>query len=362
MKKWLKLMILSLLAVCCVPGTCAQGGEKTPLVFENKKEIPLWENAADMPYYDEEAYEKNIGTITPYLTGEDGGCVIVCPGGGYGNVATKKEGIAPAEALNKQGINAFVLKYRIIPYHYEAMLSDVLRAVRFVRYYAEDFGINPDKIAVMGFSAGGHLAAMSMEHAEDQLEGKKDEIDQVSARPDFGILCYPVITMSGEYALEVCQENFFGEEKMHDETLQKAYSAELGVTEDMPPCFIWHCKPDHTVPYQNSQLFAEAMEEAGAECQLHLYESGDHGVVLAEDNEEVKSWFTDCVNWLKDGGIMEKESVKPQETQNTQKTEGQTEKKASHKDFPVAAVVVILVVIAGAAAGFFTARAKKKQS
>ncbi len=280
--------------------------DKTPLEYKNGTAIPLWENKEDMPYYDSEASDKNTASITPYIAEDNanGGCVIICPGGGYSSLATKKEGTVPAEAFNEQGISAFVLQYRIAPYDYQAMLADVCRAVRFVRYYAEDFGIAPDKVAIMGFSAGGHLASMNLEHAGEDTQAV-DEMDQLNARAGYGILCYPVISLSEEYGHEMSTANFLGEENADDQDMAEKYSAELGVTEDMPPCFIWHCKGDTFVPYENSQMFADAMKDAGAECELHLYEGGEHGLGIAagDDAGEAKEWFGKCVEWLQGKGF-----------------------------------------------------------
>lgn len=269
-----------------------------PLVFENRQRLPLWETAADMPFYSSEVHESNTASITPYIVenNESKSCVIICPGGGYTSLATKKEGIPVAEAWNAQGVSAFVLQYRITPYHYEAMLADVCRAVRYVRYYAEDFGVDPDKIVIMGFSAGGHLAAMNLEHAAEDTQNT-DAIDKMDARANAGVLCYPVISLQDEYGHAASRDNFLGD-AASDETLVKKYSAEEGVDESMPPVFIWHCKGDTIVPYENSQIFADAMEEAGVQCELHLYDGGEHGLALSE-GESAEGWFDLCVDWMK---------------------------------------------------------------
>lgn len=277
--------------------------EEEKIVFEytNKEAISLWEKEEDMPYYDASVTGQSV-TLTPYvLEGTtDAGCVIICPGGGYQHLATEKEGTAPALAFNENGIAAFVLEYRVKPYTYKAILSDVFRAIRFVRYHAEEFGIDPDKIAIMGSSAGGHLATMSLEHY-DEDEQNLDAIDKVSAKPDYGILCYPVMSLQQPYAHKGSRDNFLGDEASNEEMLKK-YSGDLGVTKDTPPCFIWHCEPDRSVPYQNSQLFVDAMNAAGVECEFHLYKIGAHGLGLASEVKEVNAWFGNCVTWLKKQG------------------------------------------------------------
>lgn len=279
---------------------------KKPLEYENGNALSLWDTPEEIPWFDESISEKNRPSITPYIAenNESGGCVIICPGGGYASLADEKEGSVPAEALNEQGISAFVLRYRTTPYNYQAMLSDICRAVRFVRYYAEEFGIEPDKVALMGFSAGGHLVSMNLEHAGED-DSNTDDIDKLNGRASYGILCYPVISLIEPYAHEMSAENFLGTENADDQTMAEKYSAQLGVTENMPPCFVWHCKTDTFVDYENSQMFADAMEEAGVECELHLYEDGEHGLGIAakDDAGEARQWFGQCIGWLQKHGF-----------------------------------------------------------
>lgn len=276
--------------------------------YENGTPIALWASEEDVPFYDSSIAEQKISTITPYIAEENknGGCVIICPGGGYQKVGIEAEGEEPAAALNEQGISAFILDYRVAPYTYEAMLSDVMRAMRYVRYHAEVFGIDPDKIAIMGFSAGGHLSAMALEHYDEDTQSL-DRIDKVSARPDYGILCYPVLSFEDAYVHADSRERFLGTENLTNTELLNKYSAEKNVTADTPPCFVWHCMGDKGVPYENSQLFADAMKEAGVECELHIYREGAHGIVLAtaykERGLEVGSWFDSCISWLRGKGF-----------------------------------------------------------
>lgn len=286
--------------------TTAETDNREPLEYENEKPIDLWSSLEDMPYYEKENPGQKISTITPFIAEEGAGkgCVIICPGGGYTSVATKKEGTEPAQAFNEQGISAFVLDYRVAPYHYQAFLSDVCRAVRYVRYYAEDFGINPDRIAIMGFSAGGHLAAMNLKHAKED-EQQLDAIDQVNAQADYGILCYPVITLEGKFAHEGSKENFLGKENMDNQELAKKYSAQNNIDGEMSPCFVWHCKGDEAVPFANSQAFANMMKKAGVNCELHLYENGAHGIGMAKEYEGAKEWFSQCLAWLTENHFMD---------------------------------------------------------
>ncbi len=264
--------------------------------------LDLWSKREDVPYLDLTNEHSAIPKIIPYIAehNTNGGCIIICPGGGYVQLAMDKEGKIPAAALNEQNITAFVLPYRI-NHTYESLLSDIFRAIRYVRTNAAEFGIDPDKIGVMGFSAGGHLASMSLEHyQEDQQHA--DDIDQASAKPNLGILCYPVLSLKDGKTHELTRKTFLGKEHEHNEELIKKYSAEEGVTKDTPPVFVWHCEPDTAVPVANSTDFAKAMEKQGADCELHIYKTGSHGLGLAADNEEVKEWFPNCIKWLKSYG------------------------------------------------------------
>jgi len=294
--KRLSIIFITVLLVLFVFSGCNSGGK---LEYENQKKINLWENEEDIPYLDS-SVDQPLTNITPYIAeeNEDGKAVIIIPGGGYAIHADMETEIEIANELNSNNISAFILDYRIAPYDKDAIMSDGFRAVRFVRYYAESFGIDPEKIAVLGMSAGGHLAIMTMEHFDDELEVCGDKIDKVSARPNAGILCYPVGSFKEGLTHEKSRANFLGEANQYDEAMQDMYSAELGVTEDTPPAFIWHTKKDKAVPYESSELLAKAFEEQGIECEFQLYPYGSHGLGLAKGIEEVEEWFGDCMEWL----------------------------------------------------------------
>lgn len=295
MKKRL-LMFVLLLSVACVFTACSREKE---LTWENHEKIYLWEDEENVPYFDE-SIDQDMASITPYVVddNEDGRAVIIIPGGGYAVRSDMETEIEIAEELNENNISAFLLDYRIAPYDRHGIMTDGLRAIRFVRYYAESFGIDADKVTVMGLSAGGHLATMTMEHFDEELDVSGDKIDEVSARPDAGILCYPVGSFKDDLTHEKSRMNFLGEENQGDEDMRNEYSAENGVTEDTPPVFIWHTMNDQAVPYESSELLAEAFEEQGIECELHLYKYGSHGLGLAKGIEDVEGWFEDCLDWL----------------------------------------------------------------
>ncbi|WP_373230078.1 alpha/beta hydrolase [Cohnella sp.] len=260
----------------------------------NRKWIELWPEGAPRA---EGNNDEDIPALTAYPVDGDGrGAVIVCPGGGYGARANH-EGEPIALWLNSIGIHAFVLRYRVAPYRYPCALTDVQRAVRYVRHNAADYGINKNKIGVLGFSAGGHLTASIGTQYDSGNPEAKDEIDRQSCRPDAIILCYPVITMKPPYYHQGSMLNLLG--PAPDQELVERMSCEGQVTADTPPTFLWHTSDDGAVPVENSMLFASALRRAGVPFDLHVYEKGRHGLGMAEEDEHVASWTSVCGLWLK---------------------------------------------------------------
>ncbi|MDD6309391.1 MAG: alpha/beta hydrolase [Clostridia bacterium] len=264
--------------------------------------MKLWENGT--PYYDE-AIGQPETEIIPYLLEGDAvrPCVIVFPGGGYTHRAYH-EGEPVAQWLNSIGIHAFVLEYRIHPYTYKAILADALRAVRFVRYHAAEFGIDPQKIGTLGFSAGGHLASCTA-FCYDMAElNENDPVDKVSSRADLSVLCYPVVSLAS-YANHGSRESFLGDE-MNNWTLIRRFSAEENVTENTPPIFMWHASDDLAVPVENSLQLATALRRKSIPFALHVYPFGGHGKGLATDLPMMSAWADTCAEWLRYTFEMEK--------------------------------------------------------
>ncbi|WP_141503462.1 alpha/beta hydrolase [Paenibacillus luteus] len=240
--------------------------------------------------------DEDCPAITPYLVeGDNRPAVIVCPGGGYGTRAYH-EGEPIAQWLNGLGISAFVLRYRVAPYQYPCALLDVQRAIRTVRFKAEQFRINSDQIGVLGFSAGGHLVSNAGTSYDKGNKEAEDVIEQVSCRPDLLVLCYPVITLQGPFAHEGSRDNLLG--KGAELAQAEQLSSELNVTEDTPPTFIWHTSDDAAVPVENSLLFAAALSKHKVLFDLHVYAKGRHGLGLADDEEHTRSWTDACASWL----------------------------------------------------------------
>lgn len=240
--------------------------------------------------------DEDCPAITPYLVeGDNRPAVIVCPGGGYG-MRAYHEGEPIAQWLNGLGISAFVLRYRVAPYQYPCALLDVQRAIRTVRFKAEQFRINPDQIGVLGFSAGGHLVSNAGTSYDKGNKEAEDVIEQMSCRPDLLILCYPVITLQGPFTHEGSRDNLLG--KGAELAQAEQLSSELNVTEDTPPTFLWHTSDDAAVPVENSLLFAAALSKHKVLFDLHVYAKGRHGLGLADDEEHTRSWTDACASWL----------------------------------------------------------------
>lgn len=225
-----------------------------------------------------------------------GTAIVVCPGGGYSNLSMENEGRAVARWLNSIGISAFVLKYRLKEYGQPAPLRDVLRALRTVRSKAGEFGVKPDRIGVLGFSAGGHLAstATTLYNHPDGKTGA--EIDAVSARPDFSVLIYPVISMR-EITHKGSRKRLIGENPSPE--LVRLYSTDEQVTADTPPVFIVSSTDDKTVPVENSVRFYLALRKAGVPAEMHIYQSAKHGFGMKPNLGPPSGWPQRCEEWLR---------------------------------------------------------------
>ncbi len=264
--------------------------------------IPLWPARAPGATGDE---PKDVPTLTPYLVpGDSNPAVVVCPGGGYGGLAAH-EGHDYALWLNQQGVAAFVLKYRLgsAGYRHPVMLGDAQRAIRTVRSRAQEWRINPSQVGIMGSSAGGHLASTALTHYDSGRADAGELVDRQSCRPDFGILCYAVITM-GEHTHQGSRRNLLGDDP--DPALIELLSNERHVTKDTPPCFLWHTWEDKGVKIENSLQFAAALVKADVPFDLHVFEKGRHGIGLNDKPPFTNAhpWSNDLVYWFKARGIL----------------------------------------------------------
>jgi acetyl esterase/lipase len=239
-------------------------------------------------------------SLTPFVLAKgtgSGTAVVICPGGGYQNLSMDKEGYQVARWLNSLGVSAFVLQYRLGPrYHHPIELEDAQRAIRMVRARAAQYGLQTDRIGIMGFSAGGHEASTAGTHYDAGNPAAPDPLDRPGSRPDFMVLCYPVITF-GPFAHAGSRRNLLGNNP--DPKLVELLSNELQVTKDTPPTFLYHTTNDSVVPVENSVLFYSALRKAGVPAELHIYERGPHGVGLAQDDPVLSSWPGRLADWLK---------------------------------------------------------------
>lgn len=257
-------------------------------------EIKLWED--EIPYFTEGAETPNRMT-TYLLEGEESRpCVVVLPGGGY-HFRAPHEGAPIAEFFNRRGIHAVVVDYRVAPNRFPSGLADVQRAVKLVRTNADAWHIDPNRIVVCGFSAGGHLAASSVLY-EDILaaDGSADAYASLSGLPNGAILCYPVISVEKEFGHVGSGKNLLGEERWEKEAAE--FSLQNRVTANTPPVFLWHTSNDEVVPVKNSLIFAEKLRDNNVPFELHIYPKGHHGLGLASDRADISGWGDLAANWI----------------------------------------------------------------
>jgi acetyl esterase/lipase len=293
MKLLLLLLVLSM--VTSLTSVRAQNATTPPAQ-------PLWTGGVPGA---KGAQPEDVPSLQHYPAPADkasGATIIVCPGGGYGRLASH-EGHDIAIWLNSIGVTAFVLKYRLGPrYQHPAMIWDVQRAIRLVRAKAGEWKIDPQRIGIMGFSAGGHLASTAATHFDDGNAQAADPVDRVSSRPDVAILCYPVITMTTPFTHSGSRKNLLGENP--DWQLVDLLSNEKQVTAKTPPTFLFHTVDDGGVPVENSTLFADALRKNKVPYEMHLFEHGKHGVGLAKDDPTLSTWSMLLGNWLRARGFL----------------------------------------------------------
>jgi acetyl esterase/lipase len=245
----------------------------------------------------------SIEVYLPTKQSATGEAVLIFPGGGYGILAYDWEGTDFAKWLNAHGIAGIVVKYRLpistsLTDPKEVPLLDAKRAIRLVRQNAEDWNINPSKVGIMGFSAGGHLAATLSTSFAHELLLEKDAIDTLPARPDFSILVYPVISFRDAAAHSGSRKNLLGDQASSE--LVDRFSNELQVTTDTPPTFLVHAQDDKGVPLQNSLLYFQALHANGVNAALHIYPTGGHGFAFGIGKGAVSGWREVLLAWMKE--------------------------------------------------------------
>jgi acetyl esterase/lipase len=253
------------------------------LLAQGPKSELLWPEGAPGAVGQEAVDKPSIDWYRP--ANSNGAAVLVCPGGGYGGLALDHEGKQIGEFFNSFGVTAVVLHYRLGPrYHHPAPLDDARKAMRTIRARAAEYGIDPKRIGVMGFSAGGHLASTLSTHYQ---EGE---------RPDFSILVYPVISFTTIYTHSGSMWNLLGNPPDPEQVWN--LSNELQVTPRTPPAFLFHTSGDTAVPSENSVRYYLALRKAGVKAEMHIYQEGEHGVGLAQKNPVLSTWPALLKNWL----------------------------------------------------------------
>jgi acetyl esterase/lipase len=280
------------------PAAAARGGANST----DPRTFPLWDNGAPGALGAEAA---DVPTLTYYpANGRGAGtAVVVAPGGGYTGLALNHEGRQVANWLNSLGVSALVLKYRLGPrYHHPIELGDAQRAIRLVRTRAAEFGTTSDRIGLMGFSAGGHLAATAATHFDPGSPDAADPVDRASSRPDFLVLAYPVILSRAPYAHQGSFNALLGANP--DPALLDDLSLDQRVTKDTPPTFLFHTNADTGVPAENSVQFYLALRRAGVPAEIHIFQPGAHGVGLALGDAVLEAWPQLLSAWFRNRGLL----------------------------------------------------------
>jgi len=274
-----------------------------PMPIQDGQLLPLWPGGAPGALGTADADVPAMTVYLPRTMTANTPAMIVCPGGGYGALAANHEGRQVANYLNSLGMAAFVLRYRLGPrYHHPIELGDAQRAIRTVRARAAEWRIDPARIGIMGFSAGGHLAMSASTWMESVQVSANDEIDRVSSRPDFAVLGYPVISMTAAWTHKGSLRNLLGDTP--DPELAKRLSGELAVTKTTPPTFIFQTNEDASVPAENAVQYYLALRQAGVPAEMHVFEKGVHGVGLANNDPALAPWSSLLANWLRVRGAI----------------------------------------------------------
>jgi acetyl esterase/lipase len=266
----------------------------------------LWPNGAPGAKGNEEGDKPSLAIYLPPPDKATGAGVVICPGGGYGHLAIDHEGRQVAEWLNACGVAGFVLKYRHrgTGYGHPAPLQDAQRAIRMVRSRAKAWNVDPRRIGILGFSAGGHLASTAGTHFDAGDKDAAEPIDRVSCRPDFMVLVYPVISFTEPYTHQGSRRNLLGESP--DRRLVESLSNERQVTSETPPTFLVHTSEDGGVPAENSISFYLALRKAKVSAELHIYAKGPHGFGLGKRGQARASWPKRCEDWMGEMGFLER--------------------------------------------------------
>jgi acetyl esterase/lipase len=288
------------LIVCA---TLALAAQPAPLPIQDGQLLRLWPGAAPGALGTEASDIPTLTVFLPRTMTANTPAMVVCPGGGYVNLAMNHEGRQVASYLNSLGIAAFVLRSRLGPrYHHPTELGDAQRAIRMLRAHAAEWRLDPARIGIIGFSAGGHLAMTASTRFDAGNSGAADSVDRADSRPDFAVLGYPVISMVEAWTHQGSKDNLLGGNP--EVELARSVSGELSVTKQTPPTFLFHTNTDTVVPADNSVAYYLALRRAGVPAELHIFERGPHGVGLANDDAALSEWSKLLANWLRLHGVV----------------------------------------------------------
>lgn len=275
------------------------------LALAAPERLPLWPDGAPAAKGKTDNDQPRLEIYRPAKERANGTAVVICPGGGYGGLAADHEGTQPALFYNNLGVTAYVLFYRLGPngYHHPVQLGDAQRALRVVRSRAAQDGIDAARVGIMGFSAGGHLAATAGTHFDAGNASAADAVDRMSSRPDWMVLCYAVASFDPAVTHKGSVQNLLAE-KAGDANLLKELSSELNVTPQTPPAFLFHTTEDQAVPVENSLRLYDALNKKHVPCELHVYQNGVHGVGLMTGDPVLGTWPGHLAAWLRDNGFL----------------------------------------------------------
>ena len=305
MSKYLKMALSCFVIALVVTVMVAAEDVSSPQPVEL-----LWPEGAPGAKGEQEGDKPTLTIYLPAKEKADGAAVVICPGGGYGFLAMDHEGHQIAQWLNSLGVAGFIVKYRHrnsgAGYGHPVPLQDAQRAIRMVRSRAKEWSIDPNRIGVLGFSAGGHLASTTGTHFDNGRSEVQDPIERVSCRPDFMILIYPVISFTEWCTHTGSRRNLLGENP--DPNMVENLSNEKQVTPRTPPTFLIHADDDTGVPPENSIYFYLALRKAKVPAEMHIYQKGGHGFGLGKKDSAASSWPVACVNWMLERGLLDKKS------------------------------------------------------
>jgi acetyl esterase/lipase len=302
MERYFKMILISFICAITLIAPITLAGEAAD---SGKVEL-LWPAGAPGAKGDQDGDKPTLTICLPSQEKANGAAVVICPGGGYGHLSMDREGMQIAQWFNSIGVAGFILKYRHqgVGYGHPAPLQDVQRAIRTVRGRAAEWNIDSNRIGVIGFSAGGHLASSIGTHFQNNYYEARDAIDQNGCRPDFMMLIYPVITMDDSYTHSGSKKNLLGDNP--DPKLEENLSNEKQITAQTPPTFLVHSDADTTVPSENSINFYLGLRKAGVSAEMHIYQKGGHGSAIEAKYGVISSWPDRCAEWMKGRGLLDK--------------------------------------------------------